>query len=158
MDANTKDETAELAAFLSQLTYDQLPEKVVDHAKLCILNALGCALGSSDCQPRLKALKALQPIESAQDVTAATILGRAERSDVQTTAFLNGIALTAADYDDTHLRTVTHPSATPLAAILPWAETQGISGKELMLAFVAGVEAQCAVGNAICPSHYKDGW
>ncbi len=158
MDANSKDETAQLAAFLSQLTYDQLPVKVVDHAKLCILNALGCALGSCDCEPRLKAIKALQPTKPLEDDSTSTILGRAERSNVQTAAFLNGIAFTAADYDDTHLRTVIHPSATPLAALLPVSETLRLQGRDLILAFVAGVETQCAVGNAISPSHYKDGW
>ena len=158
MDASSKDETAQLAGFLSQLTYDQVPRKVTDHAKLCILNALGCALGSSNCEPRLKALRALQPLAPLQDGTAATIIGRTERADVQTASFLNGIAFTAADYDDTHLRTVIHPSATPLAAILPITETTVISGKDLILAFISGVETQCAIGNAISPSHYKDGW
>lgn len=156
-----RDETLALATFLSELTYEQLPTEVVEHAKACILNAVGCALGSANAAPRQKAIAALsfgnqtgQPGSSQ----LATVIGRAERVNVQTAAFLNGVAVTTADYDDTHLRTVIHPSGTPLAAILPWAEIHHLSGKEVILALVVGIEAQCAVGNAISPSHYADGW
>lgn len=158
MDSSPRDRTRELATFLAELEYEQLPRTVVDHAKSCILNAVGCALGSSDCKPRQVACETFLSGEVLQGAKVARVLGRPERTDVQTAAFLNGIAFTAADYDDTHLRTVVHPSATPLAAILAWAEVHQLTGKEVILALVAGVEAQCAVGNAISPSHYKAGW
>lgn len=159
-DLKPQDETLALATFLSELIYEQLPAEVIEHAKACILNALGCALGSANAEPRRKAIEALifDKIERLGVSQGATVIGRGERVDVQTAAFLNGVAITTSDYDDTHLRTVIHPSGTPLAAILPWAEVHHLSGKEVILALVVGIEAQCAVGNAISPSHYADGW
>ena len=71
---------------------------------------------------------------------------------------MNGIALTNADYDDTHLRTVIHPSGAVLCAILAYGELKRLSGKEILLAFVVGVEAQLRIGNSISPGHYKVGW
>ncbi|KAH8811294.1 mmge/prpd family protein-like protein [Xylogone sp. PMI_703] len=154
-----RDETLALATFFSQLSYDDLPEDVISHAKACILNALGCALGSANAEPHRKAFAALISENSTiNGADGATILGHSQRTDVNTAAFLNGIAITTADYDDTHLQTVIHPSGAALAAILAWAESHHVSGKEVILAFVVAVEIQCAVGNAISPSHYANGW
>ncbi|KIW86622.1 uncharacterized protein Z519_12747 [Cladophialophora bantiana CBS 173.52] len=146
------DYTAQLALFLSQLKYDDLPEQVVEQAKRGILNSLGCGLGSSQTSSAQKVFSLINHADQA------TLLGRVDRASVEDATLLNAVALTAADYDDTHLRTVIHPSGTPLAALFSWAEHRHLSGKEFLLAFVCGVEAQCAVGNAISPGHYRDGW
>ncbi len=150
------DHTFKLAKFLAQLKYEHLPEDVIAQAKRSILNSLGCGLGSSRAPPVEKVIETV--LTSDPSSGQCTILGRSERVCQDTAALINGVALTAADYDDTHLRTVIHPSGTPLAALLSWAELHHLSGRDFILAFVAGVEAQCAVGNALGPSHYKDGW
>lgn len=150
------DHTSKLAEFLARLSYDQLPQEVIEQAKRSILNAIGCGLGSCRASPATKAIKALLPKSQTDD--ECTILGHPERASFDTAVLVNGISITTADYDDTHLRTVIHPSGTPLAALLSWAEMHPMSGKDFILAFVAGLETQCAVGNALGPSHYKDGW
>jgi aconitate decarboxylase len=147
--------TEQLASFLSNVTYDDLSPKLIQHAKASILNALGCALGGASASPAIKARKAVLPLTSAQ---TSTIIGRPERTDVQTAALVNGIALTNADYDDTHLKTVIHPSGAVLCAILAWGEQHQLPGKDILLAFIVGVEAQLRVGNCISPGHYEAGW
>ena len=47
----------------------------------------------------------------------ATLLGRGERIDALNAALLNGIASNILDFDDTHLRTVIHPTV-PVASAL----------------------------------------
>jgi 2-methylcitrate dehydratase PrpD len=148
-------ETEKLCSFLSSLSYDDISPGVIQHAKTSILNALGCALGGASASPAVKARKAMLPLTTSQ---TSTIIGRPERADVQTASLLNGIALTNADYDDTHLRTVIHPSGAVLCAILAWGELHRMSGKDILLAFVVGVEAQLRVGNSISPGHYTNGW
>lgn len=149
------DHTFLLAEFLSNLTYDELPPEVIIQAKKSILNALGCGLGYARHGP---AEKVFSMIESGRPCDYATILGRRQRASIENAILINGIAMTTADFDDTHLKTVIHPSGTSLAALLSFAEVNHISGKDFLLAFVCGVEAQCAVGNAISPAHYRDGW
>ncbi|KIW20800.1 hypothetical protein PV08_01378 [Exophiala spinifera] len=151
------DHTSKLADFLAQLSHDQLPQEVIEQAKRSILNAIGCGLGSCRASPATKAIKALLS-RSSRTNDGCTIIGHREPAGFDTAVLVNGISITTADYDDTHLRTVIHPSGTPLAALLSWAEMHPMSGKDFILAFVAGVETQCAVGNALGPSHYKDGW
>ena len=148
-------ETEQLCAFLSSVSYDDISPSVIQHAKASILNALGCAIGGASASPAVKARKAMLPLTASK---TSTIIARPERTDIQTAALLNGIALTNADYDDTHLRTVIHPSGAVLCAILVWGELHRLSGKEILLAFIVGVEAQLRIGNSISPGHYTNGW
>jgi aconitate decarboxylase len=93
--AQVEDETLQLATFLSQLTYEDLPPEVIEHAKRAILNILGCALGSANASPRRKALAALLPSEPVERASGAvTIWGRPERTNLDDGAILNGIAAT----------------------------------------------------------------
>ena len=150
------DHTWKLASFLAVLKYEDLSPQVVQQAKFSIVNGLGCGLGSSHSSPVQKVLSALA--RQGRSNSEATVLGRDQRGSLEDAAFVNGVAITTADYDDTHLRTVTHPTGTSLAALLSFAEVNHLSGKDFLLAFVCGVEAQCAVANAISPGHYREGW
>ena len=81
-------------------------------------------------------------------------------------AFANAIGIHADDYDDTQLAVaedrvyglLTHPTAPVLPAALAAAETRSLSGKELLLAYNVGVEAECKIAEAIDPRHYEDGF
>jgi aconitate decarboxylase len=154
-EASLTDHTLLLADFLRQQRYEDLSPEVVEQAKRSILNSLGCGLGYAVHPPAEKVFATLQSQPASEN---ATIIGRTQRMSVENAILINGIALTTADFDDTHLKTVIHPSGTPLAALLSWAEEHHMTGKDFILSFVCGVEAQLAVGIAIHPAHYKDGW
>jgi 2-methylcitrate dehydratase PrpD len=62
------------------------------------------------------------------------------------------------DFDDTHLKTVIHPSGPVASALLALAEHRPMSGADFMHAFILGVEVECRIGNAVYPSHYDVGW
>ena len=73
-------------------------------------------------------------------------------------AALNAMAANVYDFDDTHLPTIIHPTSPIAPALFALAETSPISGRQLLTAFVAGVELTCRVGCAISPRHYARGW
>lgn len=131
-------------------------------AKRSILNFF--AIGSAR-EPMLSAgLSVLAPFSGAASGggPAATIIGRGERLDVMGAAFLNAISANFLDYDDTHLATVIHPAAPVAAPVLAMAETRGAAGRDVLAAFILGVEIECRVGNAVAPDHggehYARGW
>lgn len=62
------------------------------------------------------------------------------------------------DYDDTHLDTIIHPTGPVASALLAVAETGSYSGKQFLLALIAGIEVECKVGLAVWPEHYDVGW
>ncbi|MEQ1776221.1 MAG: MmgE/PrpD family protein, partial [Burkholderiales bacterium] len=119
------------------------------------LNWVACAVGASKHETVKRSLAALYDFSGPRD---ATILGRRERVDIFQAALLNGATSHTFDFDDTHMKTVIHPSGPVASAILALAEHQPVSGRDFLHAFILGVEAECRIGNSVFPSHYDAGW
>jgi 2-methylcitrate dehydratase PrpD len=147
--------TRTLARFLVEHPRDRVPEEVRREATRSFLNWVGCAVGGSRHETVARALAALGPFSGPR---VATVLGRGERVDVMLAALMNGITSHTFDFDDTHLKTVIHPSGPVASAILALAERSPVSGADFLHAFILGVEAECRIGNAVYPSHYDVGW
>ena len=147
--------TQPLARFVTTHQASALPPAVMHDAVRSVLNWLGCAVGASRHDTVERALAALSPFSGPRD---ATVLGRTDRVDIMQAALLNGITSHTFDFDDTHLRTVIHPSGPVASALLALAETRPVSGTEFLHAFVLGVEVACRIGNAVGPAHYENGW
>lgn len=150
-----QDSTRALAEHCTALRWEDLPEAVVHEAKRALLNCIGCALGGGR---QIAIDRAVAVLRAFNPSPQATLIGRHERVDVPGAAFINAMSANIFDFDDTHLRTVIHPSAPVLPALLAWSEHTPVSGKELLLAFTLGVEVACRIGNAISPEHYERGW
>jgi 2-methylcitrate dehydratase PrpD len=86
------------------------------------------------------------------------VVGTSKRLDIFQAAWTNGITSHVFDFDDTHLRTVIHPSPPIAPALLALSEHMPISGERFVHAFVLGVDVACRIGNAVCPAHYNIGW
>ncbi len=146
--------TRALAHFIVNSRHDAIPAPVRHEAARALLNWTGCAIGASRHATVERALAALAEFSGPPQ---AALLGRSERLDCLHAALINGISSHVLDYDDTHARAV-HPSAPVWPAILALAEWKGLSGADLVHAFVLGVEAECRIGLAVFPEHYDRGW
>jgi 2-methylcitrate dehydratase PrpD len=124
-------------------------------AKRSILNFFATALGSAYDPAVTSALRTLSPFSGA---ATSAIVGRPERLDALGAAFVNAISANLLDFDDTHLDTVIHPTAPVAAPILALAQARGFSGRDVVVAFILGVEVECRIGNAVSPGHYARGW
>jgi 2-methylcitrate dehydratase PrpD len=155
MTDSTVGATRALALYAVASSYDGLPAAVVHEAKRAIVNWAGCAIGASGHETVQHAWQALRPFAGAAQ---ASLLGRAERTDVLHAALLNGISSHVFDFDDTHPVSLVHPSGPVASAVLALAEWKHASGRDLINAFVTGVEVECRVANAVLPAHYEVGW
>ncbi|HEX9776353.1 MAG TPA: MmgE/PrpD family protein [Actinomycetota bacterium] len=63
-------------------------------------------------------------------------------------AFVNGVLAHSLDYDDTHLPSILHPSASVVPATLAAAELAGASGARTVEAIAAGIEICVRLGMA----------
>ena len=151
----TAEPTLALARFVAGADPRRLPGPVRHEAKRALVNFLGCAIGASRHDTVSRALAALSPFTGPPQ---ATLLGRSERLDCLHAALLNGMASHTFDFDDTHLKTIIHPSGPVAAALLALAEYLPVSGVTWIHAFALGVEVECRVGSAVYPSHYDIGW
>ena len=132
-----------------------LPETVRHHGKRALLNMLGVALAGSR-EPAMETM--LRTLTAFSGSGQAAIIGRNQRVDALSAAFLNAAGGNMLDFDDTHLRTVIHPTAPVAPALFALSELRKVSGPQLLLALALEVEIECRIGNAISPSHYTQGW
>ena len=147
--------TARWGKFVAASHWPDIPAAVWHEAKRSILNALGCSFGAAS-HPDLDAL--IKLLGTLSGPAQAAVFGRAERLDVLNAAFVNAVAVNLLDFDDTHLATVIHPSAPVAPPLFSLAEQRGLSGAQLLHAFVLGVEIECRLGNSVSPDHYARGW
>lgn len=147
--------TRTLARYVLSSRYADIPKEVKHEAARSFLNWMGCAVGGARHETVERALAALQPFSGPAE---ASVLGRRERLDIMLAALMNGITSHTFDFDDTHLKTVIHPSGPVASAILALAERKRVSGEDFMHAFILGVEVECRIGNAVYPDHYDVGW
>jgi 2-methylcitrate dehydratase PrpD len=147
--------TERLSQFLATHRPEDVPERVRHEAKRSLVNFFATALGGC----RNEAVEILvATLADHFGPPRATIIGRGERTDALTAAFLNAVSSNVLDFDDTHLRTVIHPTAPVAPGLFALAERRPITGAALLHAFVLGVEVECRVGNALSPAHYRRGW
>lgn len=96
--------------------------------------------------------------EDLQSTEQVSIFGRKEKADILFSSLINGMSSHIFDYDDTHLDTIHHPSGPVAPVCFALAEKYGLSGKQVLRAFILGVEAELRISNAVYPSHYHLGW
>lgn len=149
------DATRAIARFVVNSRWEGIPEKVRQEGVRSLLNWLGCAIGGVEHDASKYAVSLAL---SFSGLPQATVVGTPHRVDIFHAAWVNGISSHVFDFDDTHLRTVIHPSPPIAPALLALAEHQTITGQEFLHAFVLGVDVTCRIGNAVCPAHYNVGW
>ncbi|MCA1228775.1 MmgE/PrpD family protein [Saccharopolyspora sp. 6M] len=79
---------------------------------------------------------------------AATAIGLPGRVPAPSAALVNGTLAHSLDFDDTHLPSVLHPSASVVPAALATAERTGAGGRALLAAAAMGIEVTCRLGMA----------
>lgn len=155
--------TQEVADFIVQTRYEDLPEEVLRLSKQCITDGVAVMLAGTQEESFRVLREYLTQVGGAAE---ATVLGDGMRVPAHLAALANGLSGHAMDYDDTQLSPapdrvyglLTHPTTPVLGAALPLAESLGASGKDLILAFAVGFEAECKIAAAIKPSHYQRGF
>src|SRR5690349_4228098 len=147
--------TQNLARFVVNTRWEDVPERARHEAKRAVLNFFAVAIAGCRTEPVELALQSLSEFSGGRQ---ATIVGRRERIDALSAAFLNAAGANVFDYCDTHLPTVVHPTSPLAPAALAMAELQRVTGPEFLTAFVLGFEIECRIGAAISPGHYPKGW
>jgi 2-methylcitrate dehydratase PrpD len=147
--------TRDLARFVRETGWSDIPPPVRDEAKRALMNFFAVALAGCRAGPVEIALQSLAAFSARGP---ATVIGRGERMDALSAAFLNAAGANVFDFDDTHVATAIHPTAPVAPALLALAELRPVTGADLLAALVLGVEVECRIGGVIFPGHYAKGW
>lgn len=131
-----------------------LPADAVSVAKQCVIDWFAAALPGAreDC-----AMLLADELETLGQ-GPCTVIGRLSRLSARDAAFANGVASHALDFDDVNRTMQGHPTVAILPAALAMAEAEKKSGRDLLIAYIAGYEIACIVGAQVAPSHYAKGF
>ena len=152
----------QLARYVSQSTFEDLPPDVVHQTERVLLDTLGCAIGGYDSEAR-EAIEAY--IEESGHPAEATVFGSGLRTSALNATLANGAMVRYLDYNDTAFilqgetyRTGYHPSEV-IPPILALGERQHLSGREAITAIVAGYDLSLSFLEAVTgPGMEKKGW
>ncbi len=128
---------------LGALAVGPVPEAVRAGIPSRIIDIVGIAVRSSSLDTSQAAIGFAADQCSAPQ---ATPIGGGRAMSAPEAAFVNGVLAHSLDYDDTHLPSILHPSATVVPASLAVAEWQGASGPALIDAVAAGLEVTVRLG------------
>jgi len=126
-----------LENFVPGLSWDDLPEQTRKIARLCILDAVGCAVAGSRCE---KLSDYAQTIPKQGAVSHNLIWGTRFKCDLPWAIFFNAHIAAYFDIDDGHRKAQGHPGATIIPAAVITAQQLGLSGKNLLEAVIVGYE------------------
>lgn len=169
-----------LSTFVADSAWQTIPEIVRHEAKRALLNYFAVAFAGAGDPTVALLSKTLAPFAANKQ---ASVIGLAARTDMLNAAALNAASSNVFDFDDTHERTVIHPTGPVAAALLAHAQARPalahsaqansaqensaratstqvnpITGTAFLHALVLGIDIECRIGNALSPGHYARGW
>ncbi|SAK62546.1 MmgE/PrpD family protein [Caballeronia ptereochthonis] len=144
-----------LAEHAVRLVHADVPPAVVDEAKRALVDYQGVALAGSR-EPLIGKLKRVYAVRGG--APEARLIGEDRKTDALTAAFINCASGHALDFDDTHADFFYHGSVPVAAAVWSVGEMLRASGRDVLLAFVAGWDVGARIARALNPSIYDQGW
>ncbi|MBF0278649.1 MAG: MmgE/PrpD family protein [SAR324 cluster bacterium] len=130
------DYTGEMAEFIAETKFENLPSNVIHQAKLLILDVMGCAVSGYSHD---RGMICREVVKEFGGNPEATILGGDNRTSCVYAAYANSNMASALDNEETFVN-AAHFSSTTVFAALALAERGNDSGRELIKAVAIGYE------------------
>jgi 2-methylcitrate dehydratase PrpD len=145
----------QIAEFAAGITYEDLPSRVKERAKLHMLDVIGTALAASRCDFGHRALTGLLGLG---EQGSHSVIGMPEKLALRDAVLLNGILAHGLDYDDTHPGAIVHPSSSAFPCALGVGEKVNATGSDLITAYVLGVDVATRVGVTAAGAMHTSGF
>jgi 2-methylcitrate dehydratase PrpD len=156
------DVTAAIADFAQSVPTADIPDQVIERAKIHVLDSLGLALAGSVSD----AARMVREDIAAQGFGAhgSAIIGTSLSAPPRFAAFANATAIHADNFDDTTPQVRAdrtggiHASGAVLPVVLAEGQAIGATGMEMLRAYLAGIEVASRLNHTIAARHYGDGF
>ncbi len=145
--------TSALANFAAALRYEDIPSRVVEYAKGLMIDWLGSALAGKGSQQ----VEAIEGFARAMgpETGPSTLVPSGRRTSPYFAAMVNAASSHVVEQDDVHNGSVFHPATVVFPAVLAAAEAEGTTGREILVATVAGYEVGIRSGEFLGRTHYE---
>ncbi|MFQ6027776.1 MAG: MmgE/PrpD family protein, partial [Dehalococcoidia bacterium] len=140
----------DLATFLTQVSYADIPPQALEHAAMLISSTLASAAGGSGITSASIIRELAKERGGRPD--ASIWFDSGPKVPVRDAAHVNAVMSDAAASDDSDLRNIVHAGTTLVSTSLAVAEQTGASGQDVLAAIVLGYEASGRIGEAVTPT------
>jgi 2-methylcitrate dehydratase PrpD len=145
----------ELASRIRAFDTKRIGAELARAAKTAIVDTVGVTLlGAEDESTRI--LADTPGVAGAPG--SCVVIGTPMRRSPLDAALLNGVASHAHDFDDFSREFGGHPSVPVLPALFAVSERGGVTGADLIAAYVVGVETETRIADGVHFHHYQKGW
>lgn len=141
-----------LAKHVVEMDFAQLTPAITEQAKRCVLDCTGNMLGG---RYTAKGEAMAKYASRKSDAAEATMIG-GNKVSREMAAFANAAMSRMLDLDDGHRFAFGHPGGILVPAALAVGEITGASGRDVIVALVAGYDVYARLGAAINPSSYHE--
>ena len=144
--------TQRMARFITEAKFEDIPTPAVNLAKLCLLDAVGCAIYGTT-RPLGKIFTSL--VDELGGKPVARVLGTNIETNAVNAAMANGTLGHSEDFDDF---TGGHQAVLLMPVVLAMGEEHRLSGKHALLSYIVGFDITLNVTHAMGEDHYGKGW
>ena len=144
-----------LADFLVKCKYEDISDDAVEKVKHYVIDVMGCMVASSG-EKQAEILKAILKEEGGNK--HSSVFAGGYKTSVMNAALINGAQGHMFDFDDDHREGTMHPSVAVFPAVFALGEKLGVSGKELIRAFILGLEVMIRLGESFLGKSYYQGF
>jgi 2-methylcitrate dehydratase PrpD len=145
----------ELASRICAFDSSRAAPEVLEAARTAVTDTLAVTvLGASD--PATQILERTPGLADGEG--PCVVVGTPLKRSLLDAALLNGVASHAHDFDDFTQEFGGHPSVPVLPGLLALADARTFSGRNLLHAFIVGVEAETRIASGVHFHHYEKGW
>lgn len=144
-----------LVEYLHSIPASGLPQGLIDHARIALLDNLGCGLFGAQ---REWGQIVTDLVRDERSQGRASVYGLSTPCAPARAALANGTCTHGFELDDIILGALSHPGAVVVPAALAAAESSQASGIDLLRGIVAGYEVMARVGAALGHDHNNRGF
>ena len=144
--------TQRMAAFITGARYEDIPAPAINLAKLCLLDAVGCAIyGTTRPLGRIMT----SHVDELGGKPVARVVGTHIETNSVNAAMANGTLGHSEDFDDYG---AGHQAVMLTPVVLALGEELHASGKQGLLAYAVGFDITTSVTQSMGHDHYGKGW
>ena len=144
--------TQRMAAFISGARFEDVPTPALNLAKLCLLDAVGCALYGTT-RPLGRIMTSL--VDELGGKPVSRVFGTSIETNAVNAAMANATLGHSEDFDDYG---AGHQAVMLMPVVLALGEELHASGKQALLAYAVGFDITTSVTQSMGEDHYGKGW
>jgi 2-methylcitrate dehydratase PrpD len=133
--------------FITELKFNDLPDRVVKKAKCTLLDFLAAALAGFH-KGHIGHI-VLDFLRNKKAIRESTVIGSGDRLACDDAALANGVFAHSVELDDGYRYGTLHPSVSVVPAALAVGEKLRVNGEQLLSAIVVGYEILLRIGASI---------